>query len=107
MTGKGIAHHMQIFFAEYRWPATLITDNGPYYTSKEFQMLMKSIYVSYITSSLHYPQSNGLAEKFVGIIKKSIPQSQRGRPGTLLSPNGLQKHTPQWMFAVTHANCTR
>ena len=69
MTGKAIAHHMQAIFAEYRLPSTLITDNGPCYTSKEFQMLMKSMSVNHITSSPHYPQSNGLAEKFVGIIK--------------------------------------
>ena len=36
MTGKAIAHHMQAIFAEYGWPDTLIIDNGPFYTSKEF-----------------------------------------------------------------------
>ena len=69
MTGKAIAHHMQAIFAEYRWPDTLVTDNGPCYTSKEFQMLMQSMSVNHITSFPHYPHSNGLAEKFVGIIK--------------------------------------
>ena len=32
-------------------------------------MLMESMSVNHITSSLYYPQSNGLAEKFGGIIK--------------------------------------
>ena len=65
MTSKAIAHHMQAIFAKYGWPDTLVTDNGPCYTSKEFQMLMQSMPVNHITSSPHYPQSNGLAEKFV------------------------------------------
>ena len=69
MTGKAIAHHMQAIFAKYGWSDTLVTDNRPCYTSKEFQMLMQSMSVNHITSSLHYHQSNGLAEKFVGIIK--------------------------------------
>ena len=69
MTGKAIAHHMQSIFSEYGWPDTLVTDNGPCYTSKEFQLLMQSMSVNHLTSSSNYPQSNGLAEKFVGIIK--------------------------------------
>ena len=69
MTGKAIAHHMQSIFSKYGWPNTLVTDNGPCYTSKEFQILMQSMSVNHLTSSPHYLQSNGLAEKFVGIIK--------------------------------------
>ena len=40
MTGKAIAHHMQSIFSKYRWPDTLVTDNGPCSTSKEFQLLI-------------------------------------------------------------------
>ena len=69
MTGKAISHHMQSIFSEYRWPDTLVTDNGPCYTSKEFQLLMQSMSVNHLIGSPHYPQSNGLVEKFVGIIK--------------------------------------
>ena len=76
MTGKAIAHHMQAIFAKYRWPDTLVTDNGPCYTSREFQMLMQSMSVNHITSSPYYPQSNGLVEKFVGIIKNLFYQAK-------------------------------
>ena len=69
MTGKAIANDMQSIFPKYRWPNTLETDNGPCYTSKEFQILMQSMSVNHLTSSPHYPQSNGLSEKYVGIIK--------------------------------------
>ena len=68
MTGKTIVHHMQSIFSKYGWPNTLVTDNGPCYTSKEFQTLLQSMSVHHLTSSPHYPQSNGLAEKYVGII---------------------------------------
>ena len=78
MTGKAIAHHMQAIFAECRWPNTLVTYNRPCYTtSKEFQVLMQSMSVNHITSSPHYPQSNGLAEKFVGIIKNLFHKAKK------------------------------
>ena len=54
MTGKAIAHHMQSIFSKYGWPNTLVTDNGPCYTSKEFHTLMQSMSVHHLTSSPHY-----------------------------------------------------
>ena len=39
------------------------------YVAETFTNLMKEYAVNHITSSPHYPQSNGLAEKFVQIIK--------------------------------------
>ena len=46
----------------------LICDNGPCYTSQAIISVMKSYNVNHITSSLHYLQSNGLAEKYVQIV---------------------------------------
>ena len=63
MTGVHIADQCKLVFSEYGWPKTLISDNGPCYTSQAFISVMKSFSVNHITSSLHYPQSNGLAEK--------------------------------------------
>ena len=112
MTTKAIAHHMQSTFSKYGWPDTLVTDNGPYYTSKEFQIIMQSMSVNHLTSSPHYPQSNALAEKFVGIVKNLFHKAKeegqssytalmvyRNTPlnGTLQSPTqilqGRQAHT--------------
>ena len=111
MTRKAIAHHMQSIISKYRWPNTLVTDNGPCYTSKEFQILMQSMSVNHLTSSPHYLQSNGLTEKFVGIIKNLFHKAKEGQSpytalmvyrntslnGTLQSPRqilqGRQVHT--------------
>ena len=48
-------------------PSFLI--NGPCYTLQAFTSVMQSYIVNHITSSLHYPQSNGLAERYVQIVK--------------------------------------
>ena len=69
MTVQHIADHIKQIFAKYRWPDTLISDNRPCYTSETFKQLMKEYHVNHVPSSPHYPQSNGLAEKYVQIIK--------------------------------------
>ena len=69
MTTQHISYHIKQIFAEYGWPDTIVSDNGPCYAREIFKELMKEYQVNHITSSPHYPQSNGLAEKYVQIIK--------------------------------------
>ena len=69
MTGQHIADHFKQIFAENGWPDMIVSDNGPCYTSEIFKELMKEYQVNHITSSPHYPQSNGLAEKYIQIVK--------------------------------------
>ena len=69
MTGQHIATHCKQIFSEYGWPETLISDNGPCYAVEAFTNMMKGYDVNHITCSSHYLQSNGLAEKFVQILK--------------------------------------
>ena len=69
MTGQHVANQCKLVFSEYGWPETLISDNGPCYTSQAFTSITKSYNVNHITSSPHYPQSNGPAEKYVQIVK--------------------------------------
>ena len=59
MTAKHVVSHFSEVFGEYRWPDTLLTDNGPCYASYEFKQLMFDMSVNHITSSPHYPQSDG------------------------------------------------
>ena len=69
MTAHQIADHFKQIISEYGWPETIISDNGPCYASKAFKKLMKEYNVNHVTSSPHYPQSNGLAEKYIQIVK--------------------------------------
>ena len=69
MTGQHVANQCKLMFSEYGWSETFISDNVPCYTFEAFSSLMKDYSVNHITSSPHYPQSNGLAEKFVQIVK--------------------------------------
>ena len=69
MSAQHIIEHFKSIFSEYGWPDTVVSDNGPCYTAEAFSNLMKEYAVNHITSSLHYPQSNRLAERFIQIVK--------------------------------------
>ena len=79
MSAQHITEHFKSIFSEYGWPDTVVSDNGPCYAAETFTNLMKEYAVNHITSSPHYPQSNGLAEKICSDRKKSILQSKRRR----------------------------
>ena len=64
-----VAIQMKLIFSEYGWPETIVSDNGPYYSAEILTKLMGDYSVNHITSSPHYPQLNGLAEKYVQMVK--------------------------------------
>ena len=69
MTSVHVANQCKLVLSEYGWPDSLISDIGPCYTLQAFTSVMQAFSVNHITSSLHYPQSNGLAKKKVKIVK--------------------------------------
>ena len=68
-TGQHIAKHCKQVFSEYGWSETFISDSGPCYTVDAFTSVMNAYHINHITGSPHYPQSNGLGEKYVQIVK--------------------------------------
>ena len=68
-------------FTELGRPFVLRLDNGPCYSSRECHNFLNFYQVDHITSSPHYPQSNGFAEALVGITKKLMDKSlKEGKP---------------------------
>ena len=65
-----VIKELGLIFTELGRPFILRSDNGPCYTSREFQNFLQLYQVDHITSSPHHPQSNGFAEALVGISKK-------------------------------------
>ena len=59
-------------FSEYGVPQTVMTDNGPPFSSKEFAAFANQYRFGHITSSPRYPQSNGFVERMVQTVKQSM-----------------------------------
>ena len=54
------------------FPTTIVTDNGPQFTSHEFASKMSKWGIKHILTPPYHPASNGLAEKGVGIVKGKL-----------------------------------
>ena len=70
-----VIKELGLIFTEFGRPFILRSDNGLCYTSREFHNFLGFYQVDHITSSPHYPQSNGFAEALVGITKKLMEKS--------------------------------
>ena len=69
-TGSAVCKEIRNIVSELGKPYIIGSDNRPCHTSIEFKELMKHLQIQHITSSMHFPQSNGFAEVMVKIAKK-------------------------------------
>ena len=74
-TASEIVAHTKSIFARHGIPETVISDNGPQYTSEQYSEFAKSYHFHHVTSSPYYPQSNGEAERAVGTIKALLKKN--------------------------------
>ena len=75
MTTKTAETDIQKFtqlFSQYGNPKSLTTDNGPPFSSEVFAQFMNTQRVEHITSSPHYPKSNGFIERQVKTMKTAL-----------------------------------
>ncbi|XP_028414982.1 uncharacterized protein K02A2.6-like [Dendronephthya gigantea] len=72
---------LRTVFARNGIPQQLVSDNGPQFTAREFQLFLKKNGVKHITSAPYHPATNGLAERFIQTLKQSLT-SMKEEPGS-------------------------
>ena len=69
ITSKTVISSLKSIFSRHGIPSILMSDNGPQFDSSEMKTFVNNYGFNHITSSPHYPQSNGLIERTVKTIK--------------------------------------
>ena len=72
---QSVVKCMKNIFAVHGIPETVQSDNGPQYTSMEYRDFARTWGFDITTSSPHFPQANGAAERSVQIAKKILSQT--------------------------------
>ena len=93
-------------FARYGLPTQVVSDNGPPFSSSEYEEFLHQNGIQRILVSPYHPSSNGLAERFVQTFKCALEASasdpasslqQRIQNFTLLSEHSTCYH---WNFTI-------
>ena len=74
-SSSSVISSMKSIFSRHGIPRTVVSDNGPQYNSAEMKDFASSYGFIHVTSSPHYCQSNGLAERTVKTVKGLLEQT--------------------------------
>ena len=75
-TGKEVIDILKRHFSTHGYPNKLQSDNGSPHSSHEFEQFMTSYDIEHVTSSPHYPQSNGKVENAIKTAKNLLKKSK-------------------------------
>ena len=80
-TSTAVCAEIATIVTELGLPHVIRSDNGPCYSSKEFQQMLQQYNITHQTSSPHHPRSNGFVERMVGVAKKLMDKAgSEGKP---------------------------
>ena len=71
-TSQSVVACLKAIFSEQGIPEKVISDNGPHFDCAAFHDFAQTWEFDQVTSSPHYAQSNGMSERFVQTVKKTL-----------------------------------
>ena len=67
---------LQHVYAIFGLPVSIVSDNGPCFTSVEFKQFLNKGGVKHVTTAVYKPATNGLAEKMVQTFKNMLRKTK-------------------------------
>ena len=71
-TSSATINELRTIFSRYGFPEQLVSDNGPQFSSLDFNSFLQANGIRHITSAPWHPASNGLAERFVQTFENAM-----------------------------------
>jgi len=71
-SSKSVITELKSIFARYGISITIISDNGPPFSSQQFKDFTKDWDITHTTTSPYHPQANGQVERLIQTFKKMI-----------------------------------
>ncbi len=68
---------LRTIFARWGLPEQLVSDNGPQFTSDQFEVFMRENNVKHLRGAPYHPATNGQAERFVQTFKRSMKAEKK------------------------------
>ena len=75
-TSEATINVLRCVFSRFRYLETLVSDNGPQFSSSDFSKFCIDNGINHVTSSVHKPSTNGQAERVVQVLKSAAKQSK-------------------------------
>ena len=98
-TTAEVVTHLKYIFARHGILETLISDNGPQYSSREFSEFAAEYEFCHVTASSYRPQGNGEAERAVGTLKSLLKKGDDPYKALL-----VYRSTPLQHGSTAHQN---
>ena len=88
LTAEGtsqVTRKLRSIFARHGIPSEVVSDGGPQFGSQEFLEFSQAWGFSHIITSPYFPQSNGLVENAVKIIKRLLTKAEKSNQDPYLA----------------------
>ncbi|XP_026569425.1 uncharacterized protein K02A2.6-like [Pseudonaja textilis] len=92
-TTQAIVKALTRLFVTHGLPDTLVSDNGPQFTSCEFSMYTANLGIRHVLTAPFHPASNGMAERAVRSAKEALARFGQEDWHSKLSRFLLSQHT--------------